>query len=140
MQPQSQQPALWTRDFVLVTIATAFGAAGGIAGEYALSFFVFDQTGSTLASALVISIRLIPHVLLPLAVAPVMDRLPRKVFLVAGDVACGIAYALLGLWLLKFRFSYVGYLVVSLLIACLEAIDELAWTSVYPDVIRVQAE
>ena len=91
-----QQPALWTRDFTLITLATILGAAGGIAGDFALSFFVFDETGSTLASALVIAIQLVPHVLVPLAISPFMDRLPRKAFLVAGDLACGLAYAALG--------------------------------------------
>ena len=31
---------LWTRNFTLVTLATALGAAGGIAGGFALSFQV----------------------------------------------------------------------------------------------------
>lgn len=131
---------LWTRDFTLVTLATTLGAAGGIAGGFALSFFVFDETGSTLASALIIAIQLIPHVFVPLIVSPFMDRLPRKAFLVAGDVVCGLAYAALGCWLAFFEFSYIGYLVISLLLACLEAIDELAWTSIYPEVIPHGAE
>ena len=129
------RPALWTRDFTLITLASAIGAAGGIAGTFALSFFVFDETGSTLASALIVAIQLIPHVFVPLAIAPVMDRLPRKAFLVAGDLINGLAYALLGLWLLRHAFSYIGYLCVSLAIACLGAVDELAWVSIYPEVI-----
>ena len=134
------RPALWTRDFTLVTLASIIGAAGGIAGSFALSFFVFDETGSTLASALVVAIQLVPHVFVPLAISPVMDRLPRKAFLVAGDLVNGLAYALLGLWLLRHAFSYVGYLAVSLAIACLEAVDELAWVSIYPEVIPEGAE
>ena len=133
-------PALWTRDFTLITLASAIGAAGGIAGTFALSFFVFDETGSTLASALVVAIQLIPHVFVPLAIAPIMDRMPRKAFLVAGDLVNGLAYALLGLWLLRHAFSYVGYLCVSLAIACLGAVDELAWVSIYPEVIPEGAE
>lgn len=131
---------LWTRDFSLVTLATILGAAGGIAGEFALSFFVFDETGSTLASALVVAIQLVPHVFVPLVVSPFMDRLPRKAFLVAGDLVCGIAYAALGCWLAFFEFSYLGYLAISLVLACLEAVDELAWTSIYPEVIPAGAE
>jgi hypothetical protein len=113
------QPSLWTRDFTLITLATILGAAGAIAGDFALSFFVFDETGSTLASALVIAIQLVPHILVPLAVSPIMDRLPRKAFLIAGDMACGIAYAALGVWLAFAGFSYVGYLAISLMLACL---------------------
>ncbi|MBQ6395203.1 MAG: hypothetical protein IJH87_02520, partial [Atopobiaceae bacterium] len=136
----SSEPVLWTRDFSLVTFATVLGAAGGIAGEFALAFFVFDETGSTLAAALVIAVTLIPHTVVPLAISPFMDRLPRKAFLVAGDAVCGLAYAALGMWLAFFEFSYAGYLVASLLLACLEAVDELAWTSLYPEVIPVGAE
>ena len=33
---------LWTKNFCLVTLATVLGAAGGIAGGFALSFLVFD--------------------------------------------------------------------------------------------------
>ena len=134
------QPSLWTRDFTLVTVATILGAAGGIAGDFALSFYVFDETGSTLASALIVAIQLVPHVLVPLAISPFMDRLPRKGFLVAGDIACGVAYAALGVWLAHAGFSYVGYLAISLVLACLGAIDELAWTSFYPEVIPQGAE
>lgn len=140
MHPIAPQPKLWTRDFSLVILATTIGCAGGIAGEFALSFFVFDETGSTFAAALVMAIQLIPYSLVPLAISPLMDRLPRKAFLVAGDIVCGIAYALLGLWLMRFGFSYVGYLAASLVLACLEAVDELAWGSIYPEVIPEGAE
>lgn len=51
---------LWTKNFTLVTAASALGAVGGIAGGFALSFLVFDETGSTLASALILAIQLVP--------------------------------------------------------------------------------
>lgn len=43
---------LWTRNFRLVILASAIGTVGAIAGGFALAFLVFDETGSTLASAL----------------------------------------------------------------------------------------
>lgn len=129
------KPALWTRNFTLVTVASALGAAGGIAGGFALSFFVFDETGSTLASALILAIQIIPYFVLPLFVAPWMDRMPRKPFLVGGDLLGGLMYGLAGLYLLMFDFSYVGYLGFSLLLATLGAFDELAYSSFYPKLI-----
>ena len=126
---------LWTKNFTLVTAASALGAVGGIAGGFALSFLVFDETGSTLASALILAIQLVPFFVLPLLLAPVMDRLPRKPFLVAGDLIDGVLYALMGLYLLKFEFSYAAYLGYSLLLACLESFDELAFQSIYPKLI-----
>ena len=87
---------LWTRNFTLLITATGLGAVGGIAGGFAMSFLVFDETGSTLASALVLATELIPGFLLPLFIAPWMDRMPRKPFLVGGDMLIGVMYLLLG--------------------------------------------
>lgn len=131
---------LWTRNFHLVILASAMGTLGSIAGGFALAFLVFDETGSTLASALIVAIQLIPNLLLPILIAPVMDRLPRKSFLVAGDAANAVLLAGMGIWLLLFDFSYVGYLAISLLLSCLGAIDELAFTSIYPELIPEGAE
>ena len=61
---------LWTKDFIRITLATSLGAAGGIISGFALSFLVFDETGSTLASALVVAIQLLPGAVLPLLIAP----------------------------------------------------------------------
>ena len=131
---------LWTRNFRLVILASAMGTLGSIAGGFALAFLVFDETGSTLASALIVAIQLFPNLLLPILIAPVMDRLPRKSFLVAGDAANAVLLAGMGIWLLLFDFSYVGYLAISLLLSCLGAIDELAFTSIYPELIPEGAE
>ena len=121
-------------------LASAIGTVGAIAGGFALAFLVFDETGSTLASALIVAIQLLPHLLLPVLIAPFMDRLPRKSFLVAGDIANAVLLAGMGLWLLFFNFSYLGYLAVSLLLACIGAVDELAFTSIYPELIPEGAE
>ncbi len=126
---------LWTRNFTLVTAASALGAIGGIAGGFALSFLVFDETGSTLAAALIVAIQLIPYFVIPLFIAPWMDRMPRKPFLVGGDLINCVLYALAGAYLLFFDFSYVGYLCFSLLLSSLGAFDELAYQSIYPKLI-----
>ena len=131
---------LWTRNFRLVIFASAIGTLGSIAGGFALAFLVFDETGSTLASALILAIQLIPYLLLPILIAPFMDRLPRKSFLVAGDAVNAVLLAGMGIWLLFFDFSYVGYLAISLLLSCLGAVDELAFTSIYPELIPKGAE
>ena len=126
---------LWTRNFSLVILASTLGTVGTIAGGFALAFLVFDETGSTLSSALILAIQLLPNLLLPVFVAPFMDRLPRKTFLVASDVVNAFLHGGMGLWLLFFDFHYLAYLVVSLLLACLSAVDRLAFTSIYPELI-----
>ena len=136
----AQTTKLWNRNFSLVILASTMGTIGGIAGGFALAFLVFDETGSTLASALILAIQLLPFLFIPIVIAPIMDRLPRKTFLVMGDVANSFLIFGMGLWLLFFDFSYIGYLALSLLLACLGSVDELAFTSIYPELIPKGAE
>lgn len=131
---------LWTRNYTLLMTATTLGCIGGIAGGYALSLLVFDETRSTLASAIVLAIQIVPGFVMPLLLAPWMDRMPRKPFLVGGDVLNGVLYAGAGVYLLLFRFSYVGYLCFSLLLATLSSFDQLAYNSIYPKLIPVGME
>ncbi len=126
---------LWTRDFTILISATVLGSAGSIAGEFALSFLVFDETGSVLASALILAASLIPGFLVPMVAAPWMDRLPRKPFLVWGDAVFGVLYFLGGLYLAYRPFTYIGYLGFSLVLTSLGALDSLAYQSIYPRLI-----
>lgn len=126
---------LWTRNFTLMTVATIMGAAGAIAGNFALSFLVYDETGSTLASALIIAINFVPGFVVPLVASPFMDALPRKPFLVAGDAVNGVLYLLMGLYLNSRGFTYTLYLLFSLLLSSLSAFDQLAYNSLFPKLI-----
>lgn len=140
MKRKPNSPKLWSKNYTLLIAATVMGTAGSIAGGFALSFLVFDETGSTLASALVLAIQLVPYVFVPLIAAPWMDRLPRKTFLVGGDICSGVIHAAMGAYLLSFDFSYTGYLAVSLALACIGSVDELAYMSLYPDLLPAGAE
>ncbi len=126
---------LWNKNFTLIIVATSLGSIGGIAGNFALSFLVFAETQSTLAAAFNAAMVFVPAFILPLFAAPWMDRLPRKPFLVWGDAVNGILYALAGFYLLNFEFSYGAYLGFSLLVSCLQTFDELAYNSIYPNLI-----
>lgn len=94
-----EQNKLWTKNFTLIIFSTTLGCIGGIVGRFALSFLVYEETSSTLAAALVAAIRLIPGFFIPLFISPIMDRLPRKPFLVGGDAIAALLYLLGGLWL-----------------------------------------
>ena len=126
---------LWTKNFTLIIVATTLGAMGGVAGNFALSFLVFEETKSTFAAALTAALAFVPAFIIPFFAAPWMDRLPRKPFLVGGDLLNGICYAAAGFYLLNFEFSYVGYLGFSLFVSSLQTFDELAYNSIYPNLI-----
>ena len=137
---ENMKQKLWTRNYTLLMLATLLGSIGGVAGGYALSLLVFDETKSTLASAVTVAIQVVPGFLLPIVLAPWMDRMPRKPFLVGGDFLNAAIYAAAGVYLLLFRFSYLGYLCFSLLLATLSAFDQLAYQSIYPKLIPSGAE
>jgi len=129
------KPKLWTRNYTTIIISTILGAVGSVLISFALGFLVFDETKSTLASGLVIAVSLIPSSVIPLVVSPLMDRLPRKPFLVWGDGLNGLIYLLAGFYLMRFQFTYTGYLIFSLIVGIIGAMDSLAYTSLYPNLI-----
>lgn len=113
----------------------ALGAPGNIAGGFALSFLVYEETASTPAAALIVALRLIPGFFIPMFISPVMDRLPRKPFLVGGDFCASVVYVLAGLWLRGNEFNYIYYLIFSLIISSPGSFDELSYNSLYPRII-----
>ncbi len=130
-----KKQTLWSRNYSLLMLASTMGSIGGIAGAYAMGFLVFDETGSTLATGFLTALQIVPHFLVPILIAPWMDRMPRKPILVGGDLIGGILYGLVAIYLHKFEFSYAGYLAFSLVINCVNALDSLAFNCIFPKVI-----
>ena len=96
---------LWTGNFRILISASVLGAAGGIAGSYAMRFLVYEQTGSTLAAGILTALGVVPQFFLPVLIAPIMDRMPRKPFLVGGDLISGILSLGAGCYLREYSFS-----------------------------------
>lgn len=129
------KPTLWTKNYTLIIVATVMGAIGGVAVNFALSFLVFDETQSTFAAGFLLAAEMVPQVLVPLVASPWLDRLPRKPFLVGGDVLNGVLYLTAGFYLLRCNFSYGVYLTFALILSSLGAFDSLAYNSLYPKLI-----
>lgn len=127
-----QKATVWNPNFQKLIFATVCGSAGGIAATYGLSFLVFEETGSTLASAVMLCMRLIPSLILPLAAGPLLDRFSRKTALTLSDAVNAVLYLIMGFTLLHAEFSYTAYLLYSLLLACASSVDELAFDSIMP--------
>jgi hypothetical protein len=130
-----EKQTLWCRNYTLLMLASTLGAIGGVAGSYAMSFLVFDETGSTLATGFLMALQIVPYFLIPILVAPWLDRMPRKPVLVCGDLIGGILYGLVAIYLHKYEFSYGGYLLFSLVINSVNALDSLAFNCIFPKVI-----
>lgn len=131
---------LWTRDFSCITLASALSIIGGEAMNLPISLLVFDQTGSTLASALIMICGMLPDVILPIFVAPLIDRSSKKSWIVTLDLMLAGVYVLMGWWISSHPFSFGLYLAFTLVVATISVFYGLAYGSWYPDLIPVGAE
>lgn len=129
------QKTLWTKNFTIITLGTLISSIGGVAMSFALSFVVFDNTGSTLVSALFTAASAVPRVLLPVLLSPYLDNFRRKPVIVGLDYLSGGLYLLFGLYLLRHSFSLPLYLLFSLLSSSIGSVYQLTYTSFYPHLI-----
>lgn len=126
---------LWTRNFTIITLGTVISAIGGVAMSFALSFVVFDNTGSTLLMGVFSAVSLLPHTLIPVLAAPYLDNFRRKPVIVGLDYFTGVAFLVMGVYLLSHSFQMEVYLAFSLLINTAGAVYQLAYSSLYPNLI-----
>ncbi|MGN0779634.1 MAG: MFS transporter [Aristaeellaceae bacterium] len=135
-----KKPRLWTRDFSCITVTTILSAIGGEALNLPVSLLVFDETGSTLAAALIMVCGMLPDVILPIFVAPLIDRSSKKPWVVTLDVLQAAVLALMGWWIGGHPFSFPLYLFFTLVVGTISVFYRLAFQAWYPDLIPVGAE
>ena len=126
---------LWTKNFTIITLGTVISAVGGVAMGFALSFVVFDHTGSTLMMALFAAASSLPGIILPVLLSPYLDNFRRKPVIVGLDYLSAVIYLLFGLYLLKHSFSLPLYLLFSLACGSIGSVYNLAYESLYPNLI-----
>lgn len=130
-----KKPTLWTKNFIIITLGTVISAIGEVAMGFALGFVVFDETGSTLISALFTVASYVPHILLPILLSPYLDNFRRKPFIVGLDYANGALCLIFGWYLLDHSFNLPLYLFFSLIGSSIGAVYQLAYASLYPNLI-----
>lgn len=126
---------LWTKNFTIITLGTVISAIGGVAMGFALSFVVFDNTGSTLMMALFAAASSLPGIILPVLLSPYLDNFRRKPVIVGLDYLSAVIYLLFGSYLLKHSFSLPLYLLFSLACGSIGSVYNLAYESLYPNLI-----
>ncbi len=129
------KPTLWTKNFTIITVGTVISAIGGVAMSFAFSFVVYDQSQSTFLAGLFSALSLLPQILLPLIAAPLVDRFARKPLIGGLDCFQGILYLLFGAYLLYKPFDFGIYLLFSLITSCAGSVYQLAYESLYPNLI-----
>ena len=126
---------LWTKDFSCITLATVLSAIGGEAMTLPVSLLVFDETQSAFLSSLVMICGILPDVLLPIFIAPFIDKAGKKKWILGMDLMLAAVYAGMGFWVGRHNFHFLLYLLFTLTVGTISVIYRLAYASWYPDLI-----
>lgn len=131
---------VWSKDFTLITIGTIISAIAGQAISLPLSLIVFDKTQSTLLSAILFVVGIIPNVILPILIAPIIDKANKKRIIVSLDYLIGIFYLGVAYIVKYIGFNYNVFLGISLITGIIGSIYQLAYQSWFPDLIPIGYE
>ncbi len=126
---------LWTKNFSLITISTILSAIGGEAMNLPISLLVFEETKSTFMAALIMICGMLPDIILPIFLAPIIDKGTKKKWIVGLDVLMAVVYLIMGIYTLKHKFIFALYAIFTLLIGTISVFYRLAYDSWYPDLI-----
>lgn len=136
----NRNETLWTKNFTCITLATVLSIIGGEVMNLPLSLLVFENTQSTMLSAIVLICGFLPDVLLSVFVAPFIDQGKKKRWIVGLDLLMMSVYLIMGIWISNYEFQYLVYVVLSLTLGTISVFYRLAYSAWYPDLIPVGFE
>lgn len=136
----SKKKSIWTKDFTYITVAVVLSAIGGEAMNLPVSLLVFEETQSTFLSAIVMVCGMLPDIVLPIFVAPLIDKGDKKKWIVGLDGLLVFIYAVMGIWINGHEFSYGLYLAFVLAVGTISVFYRLAYSAWYPDLIPAGLE
>lgn len=131
---------LWTKDFSMITLATILSVIGGEAMNLPISLLVFDQTKSTMMSAIIMACGMLPDVILPIFIAPLIDKGSKKKWIVGLDILMALIFLGTGFYILRNPFNYMFYVVFTLIIGTISVFYRLSYMAWYPDLIPLGME
>ncbi|NLY20448.1 MAG: MFS transporter [Tissierellia bacterium] len=126
---------VWSKDFTLIIIGTVISAIGGVAMGVPLSLYIFDETGSAFLSSILFISAFIPQTILPVLVAPIIDRSRKKKFIVGLDYLMGTIYILTAIIVRNIGFHFAFYMALNFVFGAINTVYQLAYQSWFPDLI-----
>lgn len=131
---------VWSRDFSLITVGTVISAISGQTLSLPFSLMVFEQTQSAFLSAIMFVSGMLPNFILPLFIAPLIDRGNKKKIIVTLDYLTGCIYFLMALIVSKTGFNYQVFVAFIFVAGTIGSIYQLTYSAWYPDLIPVGYE
>lgn len=134
-QPRNATAALGHHDFALLWIGQSVSLLGNGAFTVAFPLEVLRITGSPLALALVVGLRTLPAMLLMLIGGTVVDRVPRRLVMLASDAACGALVGLAAVLIATGRARLWELALLSALFGVATAFFRPAANAIIPDIL-----
>ena len=135
-----KKQTLWTKNYTCITTASFLSIIGGEVMTLPLSLLVFEQTQSTILSAIIIICSILPDMILSVLVAPFIDKGNKKRWIICLDILMAVIYLLTGFWVANHPFQYIVYVLLSLVIGTISVFYNLAFHAWYPDLIPAGME
>lgn len=129
------KPTLWTKNFTCITLSTFLSIIGGEVITLPLSLLVFEQTQSTMLSAIILICGILPDVLLSVLIAPFIDKGNKKRWVICLDILMMSVYVISGFWIANHPFQYWVYMLLSLTLGIISVFYRLSYNAWYPDLI-----
>ncbi len=126
---------LWNKNFSLAFAGMIISAIGGVGLNLAISVVVFQETESTILSAVFMVVSMIPQFVLPLVMGPVIDRKNPLKVLVTNEIILSMIFFAAAFTVWKVGFNYFVYAAFSVLISSFGVVSQLASSSVIPQIM-----
>jgi MFS family permease len=135
-----RKSGLWTKNYSLITVTTVLSVIGGEAMNLPISLLVFDETKSTFLSALIMICGMLPDIILPIFIAPVIDKGTKKKWIVGLDALMALLFFIMGIYILNHEFEFLLYIIFTLIVGTISVFYQLAFQAWYPDLIPLGFE
>lgn len=127
---------IWNKDYLLLLQGMGVSQFGDILYSLAISYYVYDQTGSTLLMSLIASISMFTRmILLPFSGA-IIDRLNRKTIIVTMDLIRGIIMLLFAYLSLNNNLSTSLIMICSFICATCNTLFSPAINTMLVDILH----
>jgi MFS transporter, DHA3 family, macrolide efflux protein len=126
---------LWSKNYIIITIGTIISAIGGVGINFAIGVLVYNQTQSTLLTALFSAVVMIPNIIFPLFIGPNIDRFSRKNIIVRSDMLMGILFLVIAFVTKDGYFNYSMYMILGFVLSTNGVIYGIAYESLFPELI-----
>lgn len=137
---KNTETKLWTKDFSCITIATILSAIGGEAMNLPVSLLIFDKTRSVFLAAFIYVCGMLPDVIVPVFIAPFIDKGGKKYWIVGLDALLAAVYALMGFLVSGERFIFIIYPIFTFVVGTISVFYRLSYSAWYPDLIPAGLE